>query len=165
MTTLSLQFSDSPLPAGRQEFHNTMPQLTFKKIISSKPLLLIEFGLLALLGFYFGKEMLAENATQQEIQTLESELQQLEHSKNELSALLEYVKTDEFVANEAREKLNLVQAGEQLVVIPDVDATPEEVAQTDEGTKLSLAETVETKTSNAKLWWQYFFDRKQLPLE
>ncbi len=109
--------------------------------------------------------MLAENATQQEIQTLESELQQLEHSKNELSALLEYVKTDEFVANEAREKLNLVQAGEQLVVIPDVDATPEEVAQTDEGTKLSLAETVETKTSNAKLWWQYFFDRKQLPLE
>lgn len=55
---------------------------------------------------------------QEAIDTARERVEHLEAENSRLMGTLEYVKSDEFVEKEAREKLNLVKPGETIVVIP-----------------------------------------------
>lgn len=130
-----------------------------KKILSSKPIIALEIAVVLFFGFQIAKEYLQRRSVEVEIARLEEEISKLEVKNQDLGVFLEYTKTDSFVEEEARKKLNLVQAGESVVVIPEVDVDlSEESQQQTAGDKV-------VKESNINLWWKYFFDYDQLWLE
>jgi cell division protein FtsB len=138
-----------------------MPSSLFRKIITSKPVILLEIAVLVFFGFRLGEQILRKRAVEDEIKKLEFEISKLEAEKDEIGKLLEYVKTDNFVKSEAREKLSLVPEGERVVVIPDIDS----VFEAQGGGLIAGAEQekVEIKNpSNIILWWRYFFDYNSL---
>lgn len=139
--------------------------MRLKKIFISKPILFLELAILAYFAFNVGKEMYKKHSIAEEVSRLEAEIGKLEGNKSELSALLSYVKTDTFVEQEAREKLNLAGEGESLVLMPDADAAqgepPKALAQAETATEPS-AEALPQTTTNLERWWQYFFEHERL---
>jgi len=127
-----------------------------KGIFFSKPVVFLEILIISFFGFKVWEEFSQKRSVEMEVKKLEAEIEKLKTRDDDLTSLLEYAKTDSFVETEAREKLNLVQEGETLVIIPDADAEQEE--------KTSLAsESLEVaKESNIVLWWKYFFDPSSL---
>ena len=136
---------------------NNMPNSILKAVVFSKPMIIVEIGILIVLGFNVGKEYLEKKSIEEEIAYLEEQINQLDHQKDELGALIEYVQTDAFVKQEAREKLNLTSEGESVIIIPDVDADPSDLNSSANQTRgVVLGE------SKLKLWWEYFFDQESL---
>ncbi|MDP3995552.1 MAG: septum formation initiator family protein, partial [bacterium] len=125
-----------------------------KTIMFSKAAIVMEMALVLIFGVYVGKAVLEKRAVQSQIASMESEIRGLEHEKDSLGELIEYVQTDSFIQKEAREKLNLTAPGESVVVIPDIDSSVVDAAAPSEGAVLGA--------SNAVLWWEYFFDRESL---
>jgi len=136
--------------------------LTPKKILTSKPVLALEFLLILFFAFNVGQEILKRKAIEAEIKSLENEIGKLETDKDDLSKLLAYVETDSFIKNEARDKLNLVESGENVVVIPDIDAAAQDASSSPD-VSVSLAAGI--PDSNLKRWWEYFFDYDKLWIE
>lgn len=56
---------------------------------------------------------------QGEVDKVRSKVENLRQENNRLKSELEYVKTNEFVEKEAREKLNFVKSDETVVLIPE----------------------------------------------
>jgi hypothetical protein len=82
---------------------------------------------------------------------LEEEIAKLERNNKDLDELVNYLQTDSFKEKEAKEKLNLIKEGEQLVLVKGNNAKKEEIVKEKE-----LAE-VAIKHSKAYWWWHYFF--------
>lgn len=71
-----------------------------------------------LLSAYFIKSTLDVYKTRSRIDDARIELEALKKENTDLKREIEYRKTDDFVINEAREKLNYSFDGEQIVVVP-----------------------------------------------
>lgn len=131
----------------------------YKQIFSSKPMIILELGIIIFFGFHVAKQIIEKRAIEDEVSRLEAEISKLENKSDDLSALIEYAKTDTFIEQEAREKLNLVKDGESLVFIPNVDADldsdPKVLSESSSSNENSLF-------SNINLWQKYFFDYNQL---
>ncbi len=133
-----------------------------KKILSSKIVVFLEIFVLLFFSFRIGDEFLRRRSSEEEVSKLEEEIEKLKSKNDDLGAFLEYTKTDSFVEQEARKKLNLVQGGESLVLMPGVDVTDSQESpayQEDQDKSDILSE------SNIKLWWKYFFDYNSLWME
>jgi len=126
-------------------------------------MIFIEIIVLAIFGFNLVKQVMQKNSIEDEVNRLEQEIGKLEQNQNDLGNLLKYVQTDNFVEQEARDKLNLVKEGENLVVIPEVDADPGEIAKTENSFNNIKGNVL--GDSNIKLWWKYFFDNDTLWLD
>lgn len=141
--------------------------MNLKRILISKPIIILEVLVLGYFMFNVGQEMLKKQGIEAEISHLENEIGKLEKDKNDLNALLSYVQTDAFVEQEAREKLNLAKDGESLVLLPEADSTGFGAPTPQEGIVDNYSQSVETpvKKSNLVKWWQYFFEHERLALE
>lgn len=141
--------------------------MTLKRIFTSKPILALEIAILLFFAYSVGKEMYKKHSIEQEVSRLEAEIGKLENNKSELSTLLSYVKTDAFVEQEAREKLNLAGEGESLVLMPEADNGIATSTQQKEESQVAQAEIIKNeapaaRTNNLERWWQYFFEHDQL---
>ena len=142
--------------------------MKFKNVFTSKPLLFLEIAVFLFFGFNVGKEMYKKHSIGEEIGRLEQEIGKLESDKSELGALLAYVRTDTFVEQEARAKLNLASPGESLVLMPEADADPASTTQDLVEKEIAAAETpvestvAEERKNNLTLWWKYFFEHSRL---
>ncbi|MCH8741659.1 septum formation initiator family protein [Patescibacteria group bacterium] len=67
------------------------------------------------------------------IENLKNEIEILERKKQELSAGISQISTEEYLEKEAREKFNLKKPGEELVVILSSEESEEEVPEKKEG--------------------------------
>ena len=83
----------------------------------------------------------------QDIVRLKSEINGIESSNKDLSQLLEYLKSDDFVVQEAKLKLGMQKPSEHLVVINDLN----------QGRPNLAASLPEAKLSNPQKWLRYFF--------
>lgn len=97
-----------------------------KKLIS---LFLIIFGLFFIASV--GRNVYDLTRTGKQIEKAEVKVAGLEKDQQELKKQLEYVKSDQFVEKEAREKLNFVKEGEVVVVLPKENSnkTPDDSNQ------------------------------------
>ena len=82
----------------------------------------------------------------EEINDLEQNIQNLKQDNEELIGNREYFQSQEFLEDEARKKLNMVKEGETVVMITNID----DIIQ-DENVNAQ-----KNKTSNFKLWLEYF---------
>ncbi|MBI2050191.1 MAG: septum formation initiator family protein [Parcubacteria group bacterium] len=156
-----------------------MPNGLFKAIVLSKPAVALLVLLVIIFGVYASRAVLEKRATEARITALSLEISALEREKDSLGELIEYVQTDSFIREEAREKLNLTEPGESLVVIPDVDSQNAPDSGVDPSAKfMPGTHGLGTGSSgpdgsrgrvlgdaNLKLWWEYFFSPEALSVE
>lgn len=83
---------------------------------------------------------------EKEIEVMKDEIVSIEAQNEEFAQLIHYLKSDEFIEQEAKLKLGLKHEGEGVVVIPSstTEAHAEGVA-------------ADTDESNPMKWWRYFF--------
>ena len=95
------------------------------------------------------KKQLAVNS---EIQELEEEIAILEGQKSELSGVIDYLQTDQYVKDRAKQDLNYKEPGEQVVVIKKEDTNEN---ADDKNADDKLADI--SGRNNIVKWWYYFF--------
>lgn len=141
-------------------------------VLRSKVFLVLGVILLLFMSIATLQEIQKKHSVDQEIETLRNEIAALENQNAELSGLIDYLKTDDFVEKEGRTKLGLAKSGEQVVVVSregSVEAEDGMILDTaiaDEGAgELALAGEVEGGVSNARHWWVYFFGKQTYSLD
>ncbi|PIR80648.1 hypothetical protein COU24_02790, partial [Candidatus Kuenenbacteria bacterium CG10_big_fil_rev_8_21_14_0_10_39_14] len=88
-------------------------------LLSSRILLLTLFLLLVFIGMAIVKEKKSQKIVKENINSLESEITELDGKSLELTQMIKYLRSDEYVEREAREKLGMQKQGEQLVIVPE----------------------------------------------
>jgi cell division protein DivIC len=120
------------------------------KFFSSKLLLLTLLILVIFIGYSIFKEKRNEQETVRNIKSLEQQMTDLESQSLELAEMIKYLRSEDFVEREAREKLNLQKPGEKVVIVP-----AEENPETGAAGKEDLADK-----KNWQLWFEYFFGNR-----
>lgn len=127
-----------------------------KQIISSKLLLILSLLVLVFFTINLTKAIINRQDLMGEINLLQEEIDSLESSNHELTSLIEYFKTIDFVETEARTKLNLRKPGEKIIIVPKEGTL--ETASDKELNKPKLIMTEIKDIPNIKRWWNYFFE-------
>jgi len=109
--------------------------------------MLVLFLLLIFIGRAIIKEKKGQGETRQAITSLQSEIGQLEDQNMELASMIKYLRSNEFVEREAREKLSMQKEGEKVVIIPQT-----------QGIVAGINTQADENTSNYIRWWRYFFE-------
>lgn len=107
--------------------------------------------LLVLFSVSLGKEITRRVEVNQEIGSLEDEIQQLESRNAELNDLLAYLNTSALVEKEARLKLGLQKDGEKVLVIPGVGGDAAHLSEVQH-------QEIQEAIPNPQKWWRYFFN-------
>lgn len=122
-------------------------------------------GLLAVaawLGYGAYKEVQRGDAIQEEIMKLRSEQQKIRRDNIFLQERIEYLKTDDFQEQEAKEKLNYHKEGEKVVIIKSETEEPpktESVAGVWRSVGENSGQTnVTFPVPPYRKWWQHFFN-------
>lgn len=138
-------------------------QKIIKKVLGSKITLFV-----LLLGFIWLSVQLADvyyrkYKINKEIEDLKTQIAGAQNSNKQISAMLDYLGSKEFLEKEAREKLNMKREGEEVVIVEPpknlATSAPEIPAQT-EPQNVVLPGQLEEKPkedSNFVKWWRYFF--------
>ena len=83
-----------------------------------------------------------------------------EKNNQEISKLIDYFSSQNFLEKTAKEKLNLKKEGEEVIIIEDygqnASASPEAIGLIGEEEK-NIDEGKERNESNFFKWWKYFF--------
>jgi len=108
-----------------------------RKII---PFLIILFLLFTIKNIVNSVQNLHKNT--RIVSDLNKELENKKRESEFLKQKLAYVKTDEFVEKQAREKLNLVKKGEYVVIAPETEKSKGEIKE---------------GIPNWEKWWKMFF--------
>ena len=115
-------------------------------LLSSRILLLTLFLLLVFIGMAIVKEKKSQKIVKENINSLESEITELDGKSLELTQMIKYLRSDEYVEREAREKLGMQKQGEKLVI----------VAENVNNSQVAGDQDMNNKT-NWQLWLEYFF--------
>lgn len=121
-----------------------------KRLFRSNLFFLLVLILLALFSISLFQEIMRKVEIQKEIKDLEQKVSNLENRNTELSSLIEYFKTDEYIETEARTKLGYKKPGETVVVV---------ASNTDNINSTAKETNAENLTKNNwQLWIDYFFN-------
>lgn len=128
--------------------HNT--HTFFKKFIYSRLYLVIGIALACLLTAGVVKNIMAKKAIDTEVELLKSQIQNLEGSNQDLSKLVEYFNSEDYLKQEAKLKFGLREQGEQLVVISD--------QKRDQRKLMANVKAQAEQISNTQKWINYLFN-------
>lgn len=114
-------------------------------------LLVFFIGLVFLLMIFIPllKNYAKQRAVANEIKDIKREIADFESKNKDLSAMLDYLESNESLEEQARLNLGLKKPGEKVIVVQSGDTKDEGAAST----------TVATR-SNWSKWWHYFFQPK-----
>lgn len=114
--------------------------------------LLVVLGLLVLFFIFYklSRQVYRQKEINQEIASLQKEIDRLNQDNNQLRELGEYFQTDHFKEKEAREKLGLIKEGEQLIEIKEKEVPMQEKEKEEKP-------EIEINQPNYYYWWHYFF--------
>jgi cell division protein FtsL len=97
-----------------------------------------------------------------EIEDLKAQISSAEKSNQQISEMIDYLGSRDYLEKEAREKLNMKKPGEEVVIIePPKQATTSSSEVTPENNKTekkdNLAPAPAGSESNLAKWWKFFF--------
>lgn len=137
------------------------------KVFHSKIFSLAGIVALFFISLSLGKEVYRKYQIQKEINLMEQEVKNLENNNADLNKLIEYFKSDAFLENEARKKLNLQKPDEKVVIFTDTAENHSPAQNNTPNTALQSAqnsqEIEEKEMENYQKWWDYFFKNKNTP--
>lgn len=127
-----------------------------KRLLSSKILLIVSLFILIFFSTNLIKEIINRRDLKGEVSSLQEEINRLESRNQDLSQLIGYFESLDFVEKEARTKLNLRKPGEQIIIVNEDNEL--------EITNDNPVETITNFTAdqiaistNQERWWNYFF--------
>lgn len=119
---------------------------SIKHNLRSFGILAILFAALALISTSLIKEIIRNNAIDNEIRRIEDEASRLESKNLEIMNLIKQLGSADFLEKEARLKLGLQKPGEKVVVINRI------------GENAAAGNFAESESiPNFQKWWYYFF--------
>ncbi len=146
-----------------------------RNLISSK-IAMYSIGVLVLFFAYQTAQVaIKRHQTEQDIQTFEKQVADLQHTQGSLQELNQFLETDFFAEKEARLKLGMQRPGEEVVVLTGKDAEGQPVGSGDvnsenqpstktssntvasNGSSLGTPAEKSKEKSNPEKWWDYFF--------
>jgi cell division protein FtsB len=118
-----------------------------------KLVLICGFFILAAVSFFLAKEYYRKKQIQNEIQKLEQEAAKIDRDNLEIQDKIAYLESRDYQEREAKDKLNLQNPGENVVVIkPGVAKEPVPQVENE-----NLTQPMPPNVSNPQKWWRYFF--------
>jgi len=95
----------------------------------------------------------------QQIAALKNEISKMEKSDGELSQLIKYFNNQDFLEKEAKDKLNLKNAGENVMMVSEAAIGQELSAQQAASMNQPAAPQPPAEENNFIKWWKYLFGR------
>ncbi len=116
----------------------------FTKLYNSNLIIIILFIVLVFSFIKVSKEVILRYNINKEINNLEEQFTKLNKEKDNLNDLVAYLKTDQYIEEEARLKLNLSKPGEKQINLIKGDNREIEIIKNDD-------------LNNYQKWFNYFF--------
>lgn len=113
------------------------------KVLRSRLFLIVIVIIFIISAFELINEVGRRYKVDREIKDQQQQIEALKKQNGDLSNLIQYLNTNDFVEEEARKKLGLSKSGESTVVFTNTSTAP------------VIAST--TQETNANRWWNYFF--------
>lgn len=120
----------------------------FWAVITSRFFWAVAVLALGAIGYGLGKSIVRRLEIEHEVGVLQHDIDQLQSKNDELQRLINYFSTPEYKEREARLRLGLQKPGENVVIIPGLDAAGGAEAGTAAGDR-----------PNWRRWFDYFFQR------
>jgi cell division protein FtsB len=119
----------------------------------AKTVIILGVLLFGLIIFAISKETYRKKQAQVEIDKLRQEAEKITRENVELTDKLSYLESRDYQEKEARDKLNMQNANENVVIVEPGVLQKDKVKETanDNSKKLFV------KTTNVEKWWNYFF--------
>lgn len=108
-------------------------------------------------GWTVGVSIYRNYQTNQKIDNIKKEIAKLKVSIAEMKNLIVYYKTDGFKEIEARRRLGVKVADEQVVILPKTQVA---MIQVDSSPAENNPDNLQNSQSNISLWWRYIFGDK-----
>lgn len=106
---------------------------------------------------YVSSKQIARNQRiESEVSALEAEAEKIRRENETLSEKIQYFSSNDFREQEAKEKLGMKKAGEEVVVIKSWQRAEEALSETE--TTVS-AERSSDESPNYEKWWRLFFGK------
>ncbi|SRR6056297_1137341 len=125
---------------------------------SSKILSLFFLILIVLISFPLVEKIKQREKVDSEIEKLRNEMSQLERENRELDKLIEYLKSDQFLEEQARLNLGLKRKGEEVLVIKEEEEKRVAGASMRNSDLNNKDPESTSPSSNPVKWWRYFFN-------
>ncbi|MBN1325731.1 septum formation initiator family protein [Candidatus Falkowbacteria bacterium] len=130
-------------------WENKRKKSIFPDLLFSKFFLIFCVVIFLAVLFYLAKGTIRTYKINTEITDLEREISHLENQNEGLAQLINYLKSDTFIEQEAKLKLGLKKPGENLVVIPQINEAQ------------NNSDKIVEEQKNPAKWWAYFFNNNQ----
>lgn len=114
-------------------------------------------GFMIFIIFRMSHQAQKQNSINDEIAKLQQQASKLEGENQDLQEMIGYLKTDDFKEKEAKDKLNLIKEGEQMVLVKENALDEQNSSKNMEDNK--IPELVVYR-ENYYYWWHYFFSIK-----
>ena len=131
-----------------------------RKILSSKILLVLSVAILIFFSINLFKEFINRQDLTKETDSLQTEINGLQKKNQELSNLINYFQSLDYVEKEARTKLNLRKPGEKIIVVPGSDSSTAPQPQLQPTVDNLAVYSSSDNSNNPSRWWNYFFKIK-----
>ncbi|MCK5510357.1 septum formation initiator family protein [Candidatus Parcubacteria bacterium] len=138
----------------------------FKRIICHKATIsLVGFLVIIFISIPLAKNVSKNYNINKEVVKLEEEIDRLKDKNSELGNMIDYLKSDQFIDEQAKLNLNYKKAGEELVVI---NSKEEQAAKASSELKNIYniqglnRQIIEKEIVNPKKWGYYFFNQEKL---
>ncbi len=126
---------------------------TFRNLVYVLVAILL-LAVLLYITYRLSNQVYRQNQINTEILNLQTQITRLNQENQDLDELIGYLQTDEFKEKEAKDKLNLIKEGEQLVLVKEKEL---QLSQMDDMQERSKTEVV-VHRENYYWWWHYFFN-------
>ncbi len=123
---------------------------------------LLGLVLLALISYPLAKNISQRHKIDSEIAQLEKDIKDFEAKNNNLKGVIDYMRSDQFIEEQARLKFGLKKPGENVIAVKD-DDNAQNAADDGRGAKeqvftvVGLDKSKSKKIGNPAKWWNYFF--------
>lgn len=128
-----------------------------RKMLSSKILLIISVLFLVFFSVNLMKEIINRQDLKKEIGSLQGEIDTLEQKNREMTDLIKYFNSVDFVEKEARTKLNLRKPGEKIIIVPEQTSGSSTAQFSQTAAAGPQSDTAEYGLPNPVKWLNYFF--------
>ena len=110
------------------------------------------------LGLVLTKTIYKKYQLNQEIESLKVEIAKMDKKEQELTKLIDYLGSQDYLEKEAREKLNLKKEGESVLMVSETELAKELSNSPGQGSAAGSEEKLAAENNLIK-WWKFFFKR------
>lgn len=135
-----------------------MAENKIKKILYSRLFIFLSLLAFIWLGLVLTKTFYKKYQLDQEIESLKVEIAKMDKKEQELTKLIDYLGSQDYLEKEAREKLNLKKEGESVLMVSETDLAKELSDSSSQGSAVNNEEKLAAENNLVK-WWKFFFKR------